>query len=346
MLTSKKVILKVDRRNPKYGYLKLQTIIDSKAKEKTLKRKIQVKHWNSTTMHVRSTEPDAKKINQEIQEALHTLPNTKVSQSKKVKEESFFDFAYKKLQVIHLKSTRDVKLYALNKLKEFVEIEGKDDLLFNEINPFFVEKFYNHLKTTMNKKSSANAYMIIFRYFINEADKYDVYTYSKDPFKQLSISRVNNTHSVMTPYEVELFFQYEPKDKSYLLVQSAFGFMMYCAGIRISDLLNLKWKNFKRQGESYFIEYRMQKTSKLMQTKLSLDALEYLLPFIAEYGEDKLIGYKNLKKQIEEEKESLESLRKELKDLRPVSIYEVFSVGKDNYDAKLREGMEIGFLRL
>src|SRR5690606_36564489 len=101
--------------------------------------------------------------------------------------------------IIQVKGTKDGKLYALKKLKEYLKKEGKTDLLFSEITPLFVEKYYNYLKSTMKKKSSANAYMINFRYFVNEADKYDKYIYAKDPFKSLGeIKKEKSTLQVMT----------------------------------------------------------------------------------------------------------------------------------------------------
>lgn len=252
-------------------------------------------------MFVLSTEPEAKEINELIQKVLNEEKGKLI---KKIKEDSFLDFGEDKLEVIQPKSTKDVKLYALNKLKQYLKEEGKDDLLFPEITPLFVEKYYNYLQSTMKKKSSANAYMINFRYFVNEADKYDKYTYAKDPFKGIKIRKEKSTLKVMTQSEVEAFFSYEPKDESFLHVKSGFGFMMHCAGMRISDLLNMKWSNFRKQEDDYFVEYKTQKNKRLMQPMLTLDALEHLIPFIKEYGDELLGTYDMLKEVIVRDKQT------------------------------------------
>lgn len=340
MSTTKNIVFKKDPRNPEMGYLRLRTITNRKPTEKSLNIKIHKKHWNNNKQRVYSTEPNAKQYNEQINKIKSENPEAKASSVKKSNINSFFDFAEKKLEVIHKKSTRDMKLYSLNKVKEYVQSEGKDDLLFSEITPLFIEKYYNYLRTTMNKQNSVVAYMINFRYFVNEADKYEEYSYQKDPFKNLKLKKEKTNYSVMTPYEVELFFEYEPQDKFYLQVQNAFGFSMHTAGMRISDLFNLRWSNFKQQGDSYYVEYYMQKTNRHMHPKLNIDSLQYLLPFIEEYGKEYSEGYSNLKKEIERDKKTLEEFRKELKELQPMSIYEVYTAGKEKYQEKLLEGME------
>ena len=340
MSTTKKIILKVyKKRNPNEGYLKLLTITNRKPKEKSLNIKIQTKNWNADKQFVLSKEPNAKEINEKLKKILYEEQGKLIQ---KVKEDSLIDFAEERIEIIQVKGTKDGKLYALKKLKEYLKEEGKTDLLFSEITPLFVEKYYNYLKSTMKKKSSANAYMINFRYFVNEADKYDKYTYAKDPFKSLGeIKKEKSTLQVMTELEVEAFLEYEPKDESYLHVKSGFCFMMYCAGMRISDLLNMKWSNFRKQQDDYFLMYKTQKNKRQMHPILTLNALENLIPFIEEYGEELLKGYYKLKKVIEKDKKTLESFRQELKELKPIGIYEVYIAGKDKYQEVLHKAMKI-----
>lgn len=317
MSSSKKIILRVDKRNPKSGYLKLQTIINRKSKEKSLKIKVQVKNWNSDKQFLYSTEPDADRINQIIQQVLREEKGVEI---KKVDKNSFIDFAENTiLPSIFLKSTRDIKKFSLNKLKEFLESEGKNDLLFTEVDLFFIKKYYNYLLGKC-KISTANAYMTYFKYFINQADNHDHYIYKKDPFKNLKKNSKNSKHEVMTSLEVDAFFQYEPEDESFLHVKNGFGFMMYSAGMRVSDLLNLKWGNFKKSGASYFLEYPMQKTKQIMTPKLTLEALQFLIPFIEEYDKKATKGYRFLKKKNEELGKSLEKFIEEEGEIKLVQF--------------------------
>jgi len=336
MSTTKKVILKKDRRNPKLGYLKLQTITNRKSKEKSLKIKIQVKNWNPDKQFVYSTEPNADKLNEFIQKILSIEEKGKVIQ--KINEDSLFSFAEKVIKVIPYEGTRQTKRFAFNKLKGYVESTGKEDLLFPEIDLFFIKTYYSYLLESC-EISTANAYMTNFKYFIHQAEEHGQHTYAINPFRTFKKRRKKNTHTVLTQYEVQEFRKYVSTDKAYLQVHQGFIFMMYAAGMRISDLLNLKWENFKKQGESYYVEYHMQKTGRLMKPKLTLEALECLIPFIEEYGKELISSYYFVKKIIEKDMKSLELLREDIKELKPITIYDVFISGK--YKEKLYEGMEI-----
>lgn len=58
-------------------------------------------------------------------------------------------------------------------------------------------------------------------------------------------------------------------------VKAAFLFSCFC-GLRLSDIEGLTWGNIRREGETWIIEKRMQKTRQIIYLPLSDAALKYL----------------------------------------------------------------------
>lgn len=68
-------------------------------------------------------------------------------------------------------------------------------------------------------------------------------------------------------------------------VKRAFLFSCF-TGLRISDIRGLKWKNFKRVGDAWYISIVMQKTQEPIVNKLSEEAVKWLGHFDDRSGEE------------------------------------------------------------
>ncbi|WP_029036813.1 tyrosine-type recombinase/integrase [Salinimicrobium xinjiangense] len=286
MATTHNVVLVKDPRNKKQGYLKLRSITNRKPSDKSLGIKIQIKNWNAEKQVVYSKEPDSDKINDRIQKVLLEARGGKVDfLNLKRGNKSVIAYAEKVIDVISSRNTRRGRRDALNKFKEYLQTINKDDIEFSDIDIFLVRGYYSFLIDSGLAYSTANEYITVLRYLVNQGVENGLHVYAQDPFKGLKKKKSIKRYRVLNEEELKIFMEYEPSRKSTLLVQKSFLFMMYAAGIRISDALLLQWKNIQKVNDSYFLQYRIQKTGTVMETKLTIEALVQLRVFLQEYDE-------------------------------------------------------------
>jgi integrase len=121
----------------------------------------------------------------------------------------------------------------------------------------------------------------------NKAVIEDVIQPQSNPFLKYKLKRDNVEKTFLTEEELKSFEKVETKVGSKMRMhQDMFIFACYAGGVRISDLLKLKWENF--DGES--IQFFIQKTRNHLSIKLPNSALEIINKFKPS-NDEKAAGY-------------------------------------------------------
>lgn len=152
------------------------------------------------------------------------------------------------------------------------------DLTFEEIDKDFLDKYEAHLRKSGIKNSTINTHIKSFKNIYFKAIKEDLIPKEKNPFLYYSIPQANKAKKERLELEeiLKLKKLELPEDSGLFHSRNAFLFSFYCAGIRIRDLLQLKWKDIKKEGKEERLEYTMGKSSKEKNIKLQPQALEIL----------------------------------------------------------------------
>ena len=163
----------------------------------------------------------------------------------------------------------------LNILKDFLKSQ---DLPFEEIDKDFLDSYEGYLRKSGIKNSTINSHLKSFKNIYFRALKESLISKEKNPFLIYSLPQPNkakkerlNIEELLSIKKLDL-----PKDSDLFHSRNAFLFSFYCAGIRIRDLLQLKWKYIKKEGKEERLEYDMGKSSKEKNMKLQAQALEIL----------------------------------------------------------------------
>ena len=238
--------------------------------------------------HIRQSNPNHKSINkyldEKIQEAkdaaiaLHKEGKSITAQSikqriSKPKSSSFLEFTanhnadlrksgnignYKKYQAL------------LQKVKDFI---GEMDLQFSDIDVEFLEEFSRFLKKEGNAQSTIHGRMKAIRALMYKAIDRGIIPQSQNPFFSYKLKSGRSNRTRLTEDEIKLIEDYRPiQDQLIWHVRNAFLFSFYCAGIRASDVILLKWKNFQNER----LVYQMHKTGKIHSIKLIKQAKDIL----------------------------------------------------------------------
>ena len=169
-----------------------------------------------------------------------------------------------------------------NKLEAFLKENKKTDLPFAELSPALLSKFKSYLHTLHNvrepeKMLHPNTIALnlrIFKTIVNKAVKEGLIKPEKNPFLSFENKTIKTTKEKLTDEELERIRNLELAEGSRIWdARNIFLFSFYCAGIRIGDLLQLRWMNTTPEGR---LIYYMGKNHKKRDLLLIQPAKEIL----------------------------------------------------------------------
>lgn len=171
--------------------------------------------------------------------------------------------------------------FFINKLADFMTIKLKrNELLFTDITLEFVTRFDNHLHTIHNARSVKEAdkklhpntikkILDIFKTLIKCGVELGYITPDKNPFLTFKYSGVKTEKEKLDAGEIKALEALElEKGSLEWNSRNCFLFSFYCAGIRVGDLLQLRWANVKGGR----LKYQMGKNHKIIDLKLEPQA--------------------------------------------------------------------------
>ena len=284
----------------------IRIIKDRKPSYIYLGQAIKLSQWDSKNRRVRNSHPDYLEINQliisKLSKANKSLLNAEIkeenlsSQTIKRKMISKEEGDFFNVSKLYLKSIKDRKQFhqydiAYHRIKVFKAYVKKDKLYFNELTVELLKLFESYLLNKRNLKSRTVAnYMITVRTIFNMAisksqTNIQFYPFGKGKYQ----IRFPETRKVgLNIDEIIILENIKSITKSQQYALNAWLISFYFAGIRVSDVLKLKWRDFSDNR----LNYRMGKNSKLVSLKVPGKVVSILK--ILERNEDSIYLFKEL----------------------------------------------------
>ena len=251
---------------------------------------IKKNQWDNTKGQVKKSHPDALNINQLILKKLSKVnrglldaeTNNKYLSSKNVKRSviskktnEFFEVAK-----VYLKKIEDRKKFhqldiEIKRIEVFKEFLNKDKLFFDELNIELLIKFENFLLSERNlSKRTVVNYMITLRTIFNLSITKSVANTQFYPFGKGKYQiRFPETRKIgLNIDEIRILEKINGLTNAQQYALDVWLISFYFAGIRVSDVLKLKWKDFLDDR----LHYRMGKNNKLVSLKVPSKVLNIL----------------------------------------------------------------------
>lgn len=276
MSKSINVILQKQKPSDKHGIVYIRTIDKGKIEKKSLRIKILENDWKKyfipKTKQFKNQFTKSEEYNNVIEKGLEDLKDkgNEISQLP-MNKKSFIDFWEMYIDKIPNHGTRIKHVVVLNKLKKYLESIQKKKLLFREINSYFVRDLQWYFSTsqvpTSLSNNSVNHYLKVIKSIINKSEKMGVYHYHMDPFSSLTFKKENTIKDMLNDEELDKLLNTNIEDEKLDLVRKMFIFQLFSNGMRVSDLLLLRWSNLS-EGR---LEYRMFKTTELISIPINLN---------------------------------------------------------------------------
>jgi len=321
-MASLKVLLRTSKKK-KDGTapLALRITHNRKSRYIYLGQYIKEKYWDGDNQRVKKSHPNSKRLNNLILKKLSEANDTvleletkdnpvSVKQIKnKVKNSnadiSFFDLGKQRIKEYEAKGTYSVARADQSILNNIEKFNGGKDLYFHEITVSFLEKFKIYCVTTLkHKKRTATNQLMLIRTLYNRAIKEGIVDDKNYPFggdnvtiKLSSGNKIGLTEEEITKIE-EMEFK---KGTSIWHTKNIWLFSFYFAGVRVSDVLALRWSDIKNDR----LYYEMSKNEKPVSLKIPDKAIEILEAYRGDKQSNNDYVFPYLKKADPEDEEDI-----------------------------------------
>ena len=226
--------------------------------------------WNETLAQELEK---ARKTYQELKEdGLATTEKIAIEMTAGERTFSFLQYAKQRTKEIYdAGNYRNWKKYNgfCNKLEAFLKERRSKDLTFAELTTTFLSKFEVYMHSLHNerdpdRKLHPNTIQVnfnIFKTLVKRAIEVEKFMKpEKNPFLSYSYKGVKTTKEKLDEAEIEKIINLELKKGTLLWhCRNYFLFSFYCAGIRVGDLIQLRWCNITSDGR---LHYQMGKNHK------------------------------------------------------------------------------------
>ena len=306
MATVKAVLRK--KRNPEGQYpIAVRITKDRKSSYLGTGQYIEEKYWDKKNRCVRKSHPNANIINnflltkvaeanKKVLEAENNSDYQTVKSIKKnIRQKKKIDFF--SVAEMHLKNLKDREKHhqydtELGRLKKFKSFLRKNELSFNELNVSLLRKFEAYL--LHSKKRSPRTvvnYLILIRTIYNLAISESLVDRGRYPFGKGKIQiRIPESQKIgLNRTEIKKLENAICLTVAQQKAVDVWLISFYFAGIRVGDVLKLKWSDFN-DGR---LRYRMNKNSKLVTLKIPDKAISIFKKYrqISPFDNDLIFDY-------------------------------------------------------
>lgn len=245
-----------------FGTIQIRITTNRKSKYETLGEKIKEKYWNPEKKEVRKNYPEQERLNNLIETTINELKQiNNVSDTEIISDDKVSFIKFFKEQLEYLLIRKRLGSYKSQKtgfyhLSNYLTSKGKTDLLFEEITPLMIRDFETYLKSKEILNNSCIKYIKTFKSVYNEGVKLGKYQQKSNPFILVKNKYSPVEKKTLKRIDIEKIFKttFDEKDPLYN-IKNYFLFQIFAQGIRVSDLLTLRWGNIK-DGEINFYQLK------------------------------------------------------------------------------------------
>lgn len=289
-MASVSVVFRKEKLNKKgEAPIHLRIIKDRKINFITTGIMLPKKFWDEKNRKIKSGFPNCRRLNSFISNKFTELQDqvfehetiTKSLSTRQLKEKiygvkptDFFSFADEAVNR-YLQSDQ-IATYLrgrgiIKKLKAYCE--GRE-MMFQDITVQFLSKYESHLRSVYhNHTNTIHKDFKFLRKLFNDACRLDLIELQHVPFNRYQVKKETTQREFLNEEELSRIENFEVAPGSKLqLYRDMFIFASYAGGLRVSDLLQLRWKNF----DGSHIHLSIRKTGTQLSFKLPERALEII----------------------------------------------------------------------
>lgn len=270
----------------KEGIINIRVTENRKSKYFSIQETINEDYWNHKRCEVKAKHPQSEminiRINQKIEELKKVFLRTESIQELKLNDRHSF-LVFFRNQINHLISRKKIgtsknSQTCLKHIEGFVKSQGKVDLLFSEIDIEFVTDFETYILSKDIAPNTTKKYVSVFGRIFNTSIKMNIFIPTMNPFIMFENKRMPVQKKKLEKKDIEIIMNTEFDENEILFkIKNLFLFQIFAQGLRIGDLLTLKWSNLI-DGDIQFVQLKTKKPHFIRLNEIVLLILKDFLP--------------------------------------------------------------------
>lgn len=288
-MASVTVVLKRNKPKPNGDFpLYLRIIKNRKTVFESLGINVPEALWDEANKRVKGKYPNSARVNNTIAKKIAEA-NDKVLELdgkaggvKQIKKElsqkvtgSFVDYFNEYLGELERAQIAGTHRKSKSILKKLTDYNKQRDISFEELDLQFLKNYEKHLRKLGNSTNTIHANFRVIRMLLNRAVKEDVMLIQNNPFNKYKLKAEKTEKTFLTEEEIKSFDNVVVTTGSAMAKhKDIFVFACYAGGIRISDLLQLRWEHYDPKNEK--VTFFIQKTKQQHSVKLPPKAKEII----------------------------------------------------------------------
>jgi len=281
-MASTKLILYTDKKNSKGECpLYIRIIKHRKKHILSLGVKLQEKDWDNVGCKVKKSHKNSARLNafiaQKVADAQGLIVDaetqTKTITSRRLKEKvvgiepvNFFPYSEKYTNALLTGGQIATYKRAKAVIQKLRDYNAEKPLYLEDITHTFLEKFEDYcIKELENRTNTIHGNLRIIRKILNDTIRDELMSRDDSPFLKMTLKTESTKRGYLLEDEVKAIEALDlSKTPGYKLTRDIFVFACYSGGVRISDLLVLRWRDIS-DGR---LLIRMKKTGGTQMVKL------------------------------------------------------------------------------
>ncbi len=302
-MASVKAILWNEQNKKGLYPITIRVIKDRKPSYVYIGHYIEKKYWDSENQRVRKSHPLSRKLNALIQKTIYDTHeklleleiqdtnSTSQTVTKNVRSRgSNSFFAQASIYIANKRANKKYNQVVADepRIKHFREFLKGSDISFKDITVPLLKKYRAYLKGTRNvSERTIINHLIVIRTVFNQAIEAGAIDAKHYPFgkSKVQIKFPESVKIGLTREEVQMLENASFTDTKLHHARNIWLFSFYFAGMRISDVLLLKWSDFQNDR----LHYSMGKNAKVGSLKLSDKVLKILEEYKRESPKHNLV---------------------------------------------------------
>ncbi|WP_339894917.1 site-specific integrase [uncultured Algibacter sp.] len=260
---------------------------------------IELEYWDEKNIRVRKSHPNAVNLNNllvkklseaskmlmDLQAEKQDLSSIRIKEKlyKNSKSSSFSEIS--KAFLDELEANKKLARYYADKVRvnHVLNFSKSNQLSFQEIDEQFLRNFKTHLRTKigLSERSIVNN-LVVIRTIYNRAIKLGIVDRKLYPFgsDRIQIKFPESQKIGLNKEELIALESVKSLTENEIHARNIWLFSFYFAGIRVADVLKIRWSDISDNR----LNYRMNKNSKLLSLKIP----EKAFPILEQYSINKL----------------------------------------------------------
>jgi len=281
------------------GIIRLSISQNGTRKYKSLGISIPLCKFSKTKQRVKASYIGYSEINRQIERMIAEYSITPLSSFKNGSD----DLIYTLKSLNNYKASTSVNVkHAINYIDKYLKSK-KQTLKVSDLNINIVSGFKDYMFDAGLGQNSVKLYLAIFKMLINKAIERNLVDYYRHPFKGVKVKGLKTKKVFLSIQEIDKLRFYKGKNE---LVRDIFLFQFFGFGMRISEMLLMKWSNFQLKDNRLFLEYYQVKAKPLMQIEVNPQMINILDKYLI-FKSDNYIS--NLTKEIDVVNKEIDSVK-------------------------------------